>query len=344
MSLRRQKVFSLALQGGGSHGAFTWGVLDRLLEDPRLEIEGISGASAGAMNAVMLAAGLADGGREGARQRLAEFWERIGEEGRFTPFQPGLLDLLDGRQGMDWSPGYQFARALGRTLSPYQLNPLDRNPLREIVTALVDFERLRRSSPLKLYLATTHVPTGQLRVFRTEEVSAEVVLASACLPSIQQAVTIDGEPYWDGGYTANPPIFPLLYGCDHPDIVAVLLTPLVRSGTPSSVEAIREREAELTFSTAFLGEMRAIAQAQERLRRRLFALGDLERRLKRLKFHLIQADHVLGPLSHSSKLNTRREFLTMLRAEGRACADRWLEEHFTRIAIGSSVDLNALFD
>jgi NTE family protein len=341
MILHRTKVISLALQGGGSHGAFTWGVLDRLLEEPRLQIEGISGASAGAMNAVMVAAGLAEGGPEGARTLLASFWELIGQHGRRMPWQPSLFDLLDGRQGLDWSPGYQLSRAMARVMSPYQLNPLDRNPLRDIVSGLVDFPRLRRARPVKLFLATTHVTTGQLRVFGTEEASADVLLASACLPSIHRAVTIDGEPYWDGGYTGNPPIFPLLYGCDRPDILAVLLSPLTRPEVPSTAEAIREREVELAFSAAFLREMRAIAQAQEQLR--WLVLGRLERRLKRLNFHLVHADDVLGSLRHSSKVNTRIEFLTLLRDEGRACADRWLKQHFASVGTRSSVDLSALF-
>jgi NTE family protein len=341
MILQRTKVVSLALQGGGSHGAFTWGVLDRLLEEPRLEIEGISGASAGAMNAVMVAAGLAQGGAEGARAMLANFWQRIGEQSRLTLFQPSLLDLLDGRQGLDWSPGYQLSRVMGRVLSPYQTNPLDRNPLRDIISGLVDFEGLRRACPVKLFIATTQVKTGKLRVFAAEETSAEVLLASACLPSIHHAVTIEGEPYWDGGYTGNPPIFPLLYGCDHPDILAVLLSPLVRPEIPSSVEAIREREVELAFSTTFLREMRAIAQAQKQLG--WFAVGRLERRLKRLNFHLVHGEDLLGGLRHSSKVNTRTEFLTMLRDEGRAHADRWLEQHFESIGTRSSVNLAELF-
>ena len=343
MKRQTEKVLSLALQGGGAHGAFTWGVLDRLLEEERIRIQGISGTSAGAMNAVMLAHGLTGGGPDAARRALAEFWEQVSTAGRLSPVQPTLLDALAEKHGLEWSPGFRASEALSRVLSPYDVNPLNLNPLKEILLALVDFDRLQRDCSLQVFIAATQVRTGMLRIFQTAELTVEVLLASACLPRLHQAVEIEGEAYWDGGYTANPPLFPLIWHCRHRDIVMVLLGPLQRRAVPRSASDIRSRESELMFMAAFLREIGAIARAKEELGKELFTLGRLERRLKRANIHLIEAEDLLSGLSPSSRLNTRLDFLTMLRDHGRAQTERWLKANFSRLGAGSSVNLDDLF-
>jgi NTE family protein len=345
MRLRRKRIVNLALQGGGSHGAFTWGVLDRLLEDERLAVEGISGASAGAMNAVVLAHGLTRGGPDEARRALAEFWGRVAEEARSGPLAlgQGLVDLLLRRHGLEWSPGLKGYLVLSQMVAPAQLNPLNINPLREIVLSLIDFERLRRDCPIKLFIAATQVRTGKIKVFRNPELSADVVLASACVPSIFPPVEVDGDLYWDGAYTGNPPVFPLLYHCRHRDVIIVLLSPLERPTPPVTASEIRQREAEIMFDAAFLREMHAITRAKERLATRWLTLGRLERTLERKNFHVIAAQDLMASLSPSTKLQTSSDFLTMLRDRGRADAEEWLQAHFATLGARSSVNLGELF-
>jgi NTE family protein len=321
-SASRIKTVSLALQGGGSHGAFTWGVLDRLLEDERIEFEAISGASAGAVNAIVLADGLTRGGRDGARQALAELWNAVASYA--TPTSNGFSSLAHY-----WSP--------------YQLNPLNLNPLRDIIVELVDFERIRSSCKVKLFIAATQVRTAKLRLFRNDELSLEALLASACLPSLHQAVEIDGEPYWDGALSANPAIFPLFYDCESPDVIVVLLHPLRRSELPISSAGISSRMTELSFSAPFLREMRAIALAKDYVEKSHFPYTGLERRLARMNFHLIQAEELMTQLSVESKLDSRSSFLTMLRDHGRAHGEVWLRNNFDLIGERSSIDLHELF-
>lgn len=343
MLRHRARVVNLALQGGGSHGAFTWGVLDRLLEEPGLRFEGVTGTSAGAMNAACLASGLARGGAGEARATLARFWTGLGERTRLSPLQPGVLDQLRGGEALDHSPAYGTLEQLTRYWSPYEFNPLKLDPLRDLVEAVVDFEAVRSRSPVELFIAATQVQTGKIRVFRSRELSAEVLLASACLPSLHHAVEVDGEPYWDGAYSGNPPIYPLIHQCRSSDVVVVLLSPLRREETPLTAEAIRHRSAELGFNAAFLREMRAIADARDRYARGVLTLGHLERRLQRMKFHLIAAHELMEGLSHSSKLNTQTSFLERLRDAGRDAAAAWLQAHTGAIGRRSTVDLAALF-
>lgn len=343
--LRRRpaKPINLALQGGGSHGAFTWGVLDRLLEDGRIELEGISGTSAGAMNAVVLAHGLATGGREGAREALSTFWESIASRVPFDPLQSGFMGQTGLTQGSGLPPVLKAMMGLTRFLSPYQLNPFDVNPLREIVQGTIDFERLRAECGLKLFIAATQVRTGKVRLFRTGELTAEAVLASACLPSLHHGIEIDGELYWDGGYSANPAIYPLFYHCRSPDVVIVLLHPLRLPHTPGTAAEIWNRVTELGFSATFLREMRMIAQAKTHVERSLFSIGRLERRLRHMKFHMVEAEELMSQLSPESKLSAHLPFITMLRDQGRARADAWLAQNVGRIGARSSVDLTELF-
>jgi NTE family protein len=334
MSIHR---INLALQGGGALGAITWGVLDRLLEEPDIAFEGISGASAGAMNAAALAHGWAEGGAAGARRALAAFWTAIGDASYAVqlPFTPGLP------AGFAHSPT-TFLLGLTRFFSPQEINPFDINPLRAIVKRLFDFERLRRASPVRLFVAATHVRRGSLRVFTERELTAEHLLASACLPTLHHPVVIDGEDYWDGGYTGNPPIYPLVYDCAAADLLLVMLLPRERAETPSSVESIRARVTEISFNAAFLREMRGLALARERAMRGWWPLG-LERRLRALKFHVIDTEDLVGGLSGAKAMDTSLGFLQQLRDEGRARADAWLSQHGRSIGRRSSADIAGLF-
>jgi NTE family protein len=340
---RKGRTVNLALQGGGSHGAFTWGVLDRLLEDGRIGIEGISGTSAGAMNAVVLAHGLTTGGREGAREALAKFWESIASRVPFDPLQSGFMGQAGLTQDSGLPPVLKAMMGLTRFLSPYQLNPFDVNPLRDVVAGAIDFERLRAECGIKLFIAATHVRTGKVRLFRTGELTADAVLASACLPSLHHGIEIEGELYWDGGYSANPAIYPLFYHCRSPDVVIVLLHPLRLPQDPRTAAEIWNRVTELGFSATFLREMRMLAQAKEHVERTLFSIGRLERRLRHMKFHLVEAEELMSQLSSESKLSAHWPFISMLRDQGRARAEAWLGENFRSIGSRSSADLSELF-
>ena len=336
MGSRKRKVINLALQGGGAHGAFTWGVLDRLLEDERLTIEGISATSSGAINAVALAYGLTLDGNDGARRVLADLWGRVGIT------VPGYAATSNVHR-IDRTLALEGALALSRIFSPYELNPLNLDPLREIVTKLIDFERLRTACPLKLYIAATQVRTGKLRLFETKEISPQALLASACLPSLHHAIEIDGEPYWDGGYAGNPALYPLFYNCDSRDMVVVLLHPLSRPSVPTSASSIHHRTTELSFGTTFLREMRSIAHAKGQVNDHLWSLGRLERRLRRLNVHLIGPDQALAEQDSTSKLDNQAAFLDWLRDRGRMQANAWLNDNFDSLSRRSSANLTSLF-
>ena len=333
------RTVNLALQGGGAHGAFTWGVLDALLEDGRLDFEGISGTSAGAMNAVVLAHGLLQGGRDGAREALAGFWQAVATS---APFDLAGVGATNGENG-NLAPGVKAVLRWARHFAPHELNPFDVNPLRDIVAARIDFERLRAACPLKLFIAATHANTGKLRIFETRELTAEALLASACLPAMHRAVEIDGEPYWDGGYSANPAVFPLIYDCAAHDILLVLLSPLLHGETPHTADAIRDRALDLAFSATFLREMRMYAHAREFAGRTLIPVGRLERRYRRMNFHLVEAEELMSQLASETKLATSLPFLEMLRDQGRARTHAWLDASHANVGRRSSVDIAALF-
>ena len=331
---------ALALQGGGAHGAYTWGVLDRLLE-AGVPIEGISGTSAGAMNAVALAEGWTTGGAEGARAALDRFWTAVGDS---VPFHLELLQSLSPSGDGSLPSPMNMMLGLARVFSPYQLNPFELNPLRDVVRAQFDFERIRRACPLKLFIAATAVRTGKVRLFRTAELGEAALLASACLPTLHHAVEIDGEHYWDGGFTANPAIYPLLYECDTPDLLMVLLNPLQHEQAPRSAEDIAARSMELGFSTTFLREMRMIAHARQFIaeRPRWSPIGRLERKLLRERFHLIDAPE-LGDAGSASKLDATASALLRLRELGRARAETWLQAHADEVGRRETIDVGALF-
>ena len=331
-----RKPVNIALQGGGSHGAFTWGVLDRLLEDGRLEFSAISGTSAGAMNAVAFADGWARGGADGAREKLAGFWRAVGRTGRFSPVQRMPWDMLWGNWSVENSPGYLWFDAFSRLLSPYTANPFNHNPLRDVVRAEIDFERVRRGVGPKLFVSATNVETGQLRVFETGEMNLDVVMASACLPQIFQAVEIDGVPYWDGGYGGNPALYPFFYATPTEDVLLVQINPVIREGAPRSAREIQNRIDEITFNAAMLREFRAIAFVND-----LIDSGRIDREhYRQIRMHRIDADDAFRDLSASSKVNAEWAFLEYLRDLGRTAAEDWLAENFDDVGVRASLDLS----
>jgi NTE family protein len=331
-----RKALTLALQGGGSHGAFTWGVLDRLLEDERVDIEGISGASAGAVNAVVLAHGYTAGGRDGARAALHCFWHAVAHRATYgnLPAHP-LTATMSAATG-EVPPMLSAYLGLSRYLSPQHLNPLDRNPLREVLAEQIDFERLRAECRLKLYVAATRVSTGTLKLFETQALSLEAVLASACLPFFNKAVEIDGIAYWDGGLTANPPLLPLIHHCSAHDLVAVLLQPQERAEAPVRADEIRERFTEIGLGASFYAEMQRIELAKDEASRSALPLGRLDRRFRQLNVHVIDAPALSNALSVQSKLNAHPAFVARLHQEGREAADLWLQDNFEAIGWRSS--------
>ena len=328
----------LALQGGGSHGAFTWGVLDRLLEEPWLEIDGISGTSAGAMNAAVLVDGFAKGAAAGARAALDAFWRRVSEAARFSPLRRGPLDVVLGRWTLDSSPFYVVMDLLSRLASPYDLNPLGWNPLREILAGLIDFTRLPQA-PIKLFITATNVRTGRGHVFRNNAITPDVLLASACLPTMFQAVEIDGDPYWDGGYSGNPTLTPLIRECKSHDTILVQINPVEREGTPRSAADILNRLNEVSFNGVLLKELRMIA-----LLRKVADPGGSEGALwAGMRIHRVASDMVTA-LGASSKLNAEWEFFCLLREEGRKAAEAFLQTHAADLGRRSTLDLDVLLE
>jgi NTE family protein len=328
----------LALQGGGAHGAFTWGVLDRLLEEPWLRLVGISGTSAGAMNGAVLADGHAAGGAEGARAALEAFWRRVSAAAQFSPLRRTPLDVLLGRWTLDYSPAFVAMDLASRLFSPYDLNPGGSNPLSEILGESVDFERLARA-PIRVFVTATDVRTGRGRVFSNSEITPDVLLASACLPTLFQAVEIDGGAYWDGGYSGNPTITPLVRECDAKDIILVQINPVERAGTPRTAREILNRLNEVSFNSVLLKELRMIA-----LLRQVADPGQCEGALwAGMRIHRI-ASAAMVELGYSSKLNAEWEFLWMLREEGRRAADYFLATHGEDLGRRSSLDIEVLLE
>jgi NTE family protein len=329
-------LIDLALQGGGSHGSFTWGVLDRLLEEPWLRIEAISGTSAGAMNAAVLADGWTEGGAPGARAALNAYWNRVAQAAVFSPLQRMPLDQLRGRWTLDHSPVFVGFEMMARLLSPYNLNPSGSNPLEPILHEIIDFARLARS-PIKLFITATNVRTGRGRVFRNAELSPDVLLASACLPTLFQAIEIDGEAYWDGGYSGNPTITPLIRESEAQDTILVQINPRERPGTPRSASEILNRLNEVSFNATLMKELRMIA-----LLRQVVDPGSGEgARWARMRTHRIMTE-MMANLGYSSKMIAEKAFLEMLRDEGRRAASVFLDTHADDLGHRSTADLDAL--
>ncbi len=335
MAKANRKRIKLALQGGGSHGAFTWGVLERLLADDRIEIEAVVGTSAGAMNAAVLVDGLIAGGPAEAARRLDVFWEGVGSMAAFSPAQPTPLDLMFSRGNMDFSPAWRVADVMQRQFSPYELNPANLNPLHEHIAAIVDFERLRNTPGPAMFACATNVLTGRLRVFERSEMSAAAIMASACVPLLHQAVEVDGQHYWDGGYSGNPPIFPLIYMGGAPDILIVQLNPINIPDVPRDIRAIVDRMNTLAFNASLMREMRMIRFVTD-----LIDKGDLpEGKYLRCFIHTIDAEAELAAFNASSKMNASIGFLQHLRALGAARAGAFLDAHFDAIGVRSSTDV-----
>lgn len=334
---RKTRPLGVALQGGGAHGAFTWGVLDRILEDGRFDIPAVTGTSAGSVNAVALAHGLLVGGPEGARETLEAVWTQTGKNGT-----PGAL--VSGRSE---DPSFSLIAKMGKmmtsSLSPAMINPFKLDPLRDILTDNIDFERLRSpKNRLKLKLAATNAETGRLRLFTQDEMTVDMVLASACLPQMTQAVEIDGAHYWDGGYASNPPLMPLVKaGPD--DTLMILIVPQGFEGVPKSAAEIERRETEFIFMSGFLRETDILGAATDRANEARWPfMGRLERNLRRMRWHAIDGGKVTGLLDPDSRGLAYTPFLEKLRDAGREHAEIWLTEKGNKVGRSSTIDLRTL--
>jgi len=335
---RKPVPVDLALQGGGAHGAFTWGVLDRLLEESWLSFDGISGTSAGAMNAAVMASGHTHGGADGAKAALETFWKSVSEASKFSPIRRGPLEMLTGKWTLENSPMYMAVEMMSRVFSPYDLNPTNVHPLRDILAETVDFECLAES-PIRLFITATNVRTGSGRVFRNAEITPDVLLASGCLPTMFQAVEIDGEHYWDGGYVGNPTITPLVRECRSHDTILVQINPIERPGVPKSARDILNRLNEVAFNSPLLKELRMIA-----LLHKAADAGTGEGRMwAQMRIHRIATDRVTE-LDSTSKLITEWPFLCALRDEGRRTARLFLDAHADSLGQQSTLDLDALLE
>ncbi len=338
--MKSTKMINLALQGGGSHGAYTWGVLDRLLEDGQIGVEAISGTSAGAMNAVVMADGLVAGGIDGARQALKDFWESVSRAARNSPIQRSPINMFMGDWSLDNSPSYVWSDLLSRVVSPYEMNPLNINPLRDLLTEQVDFDRVHTCDSVKLFVSATNVHTGRVRVFTDGEISVDAVMASACLPFLFQAVEIDGVPYWDGGYMGNPVLFPFFNACASSDVLLVQINPIERRETPRTAREILNRVNEITFNSSLMKEFRAIDFVS-----RLVEDGKLDpAHYKQVLLHEIDAGDEMRRLAASSKVNAEWQFLMHLHDLGRAAASGWLDTCYAEVGVRSTVDVHSLFE
>ena len=334
---REPVLVDLALQGGGAHGAYTWGVLDRLLEETWLSFDGISGTSAGAMNAVVMAHGLEEGGPQGARMALEGFWKRVADAALLSPFRRGPLEILTGKWTLDYSPAFVAADIAARLYSPYTMNIGGGNPLQKVLEECVDFSRLAKAKT-KLFVTATNVHTGRGRVFRNAEMTPDVLLASACLPTMFQAVEIDGEPYWDGGFTGNPTITPLIRECESVDTILISINPIERPGTPRTAMEIQNRLNEISFNSPLIKELRMAA-----LLRQVADPGTGEGAVwARMRIHRVAGEDIMLQLGYSSKLLAEWAFFQMLRDEGRRAAEVFLETHGADIGVRSTLNIDHL--
>lgn len=334
------KRINLALQGGGSHGAFTWGVLDHLLEDGRLAVEGISGTSAGAVNAVMLADGLRRGGAAEARKRLGDFWKAASLGGDLPPVQRAVLNRLFSLLPGEDSPTLDWLTAWSRYLSPYDVNPLNINPLKDLIERFVDFDGLRTDAR-RIFIAATNVQTGRLHIFPHEKISAEAVMASACLPAVFRAVEIDGVSYWDGGYLGNPVIYPFFRSTESEDILIVQINPLMRKKVPTSTREIMGRVNEITFNSSLMAELRAIEFVTRMIDQGRLPHGTGPDEYRRIRVHRIVLEGLGERFSSAHRLRNDYESFELLRKLGQRAARRFLDAHFNDIGVRASIDLKA---
>lgn len=335
---RTPVLVDLALQGGGAHGAYTWGVLDRLLEEPWLEYDGISGTSAGAMNAVVMAYGLVKGGRHQAQIELENFWTKVAEAATLSPFRRGPLEILTGRWTLDYSPAFVAMDIASRLFSPYDLNVHGGNPLHDVLTACVDFDLLTKPAAPRLFVTATNVRTGRGRIFRNAEMTPEVLLASACLPTMFQAVEIDGEHYWDGGFAGNPTITPLVRECASEDTILISINPVERPGVPRTAMEIQNRLNEISFNSPLLKELRMAS-----LLRQVADPGTGEGAVwAKMRIHRVAGEEIMLQLGYSSKLLAEWPFFCMLRDEGRKAAEKFLRTFGDDIGVRSTLNIDMM--
>lgn len=346
MAKKVRKRLNIALQGGGAHGAFGWGVLDALAEDGRIEIDGISATSAGAMNASVYAYGKMMGGAEGAREALHNFWFDISAAGSlFSPVKSNPIEsMLCEAENMGRNFSFAWFEGFTRVFSPYEFNPLNVNPLKDVLHAHVDFEALNRCECAQLFICATNVRTNKIKIFRNEEVTADAVLASACLPMLFQAVEIDGEAYWDGGYVGNPALYPLVYHTETDDILIVHINPIERDEIPTRADEIANRVNEISFNSSLLRELRTF-DLVKRLVEEKWIKPEYRNHFKfnRLCMHSIRADEAMKDFSVASKFSPDWDFLCGLRDRGREAAQDWLKAHFKDVGKRSSFDLRSEF-
>jgi NTE family protein len=339
MTKLKEKKVAIALQGGGAHGAFTWGVLDRLLEEEAIVAEAMCGTSAGAVNAVTCAYGLHIGGPAKAKELLEILWKKIALSGSFL-FKPGPFDKAYSNGDIYNSPGYMMFNAITQVFSPYNFNPFNYNPLRDILSELIDFEELHMYNKKKLFVCATNVKTNRAKIFTNQEITVDAVLASACLPFLFQAVEIDGEYYWDGGYMGNPPIFPLIDNTDVHDIVLVKINSIIINSVPTTARDIADRVNEISFNSSLINEMRMIHYRNELIRK---GIMKQEQNNREIFIHTISGYDALSQLSYSSKMNTSWEFLTELKEKGREIADRWIRTDYNEVGLKSTFDVEEHF-
>lgn len=333
-----KKKIAIALQGGGSHGAFTWGILERLLEENLLDIRGLCGTSAGAMNAAMVAYGLHTGGSEGAIRMLEKFWRKVSHASLFSPMQPTWFDHAGHPADWMFSWGFHWFNFMTQTFSPYQFNPHDINPLRDILLDLIDFEELRKSET-RLFVCATNVKTCKPKVFQLHEMTVDALLASACLPQLYKAVEVNGAYYWDGGFMGNPPIYPLIDHTDSNDILLLKVNPVTIEEVPTTVSEIQDRINDISFNSSLMAEMRMVY-----FKEKIFKMGiNLRGRLRKIHFHEISADHAMKDFSLASKFNASWTFLQTLRNLGRQSANQWIESHYKQVDKESSIDIRRVF-
>jgi NTE family protein len=334
------KNVAIALQGGGAHGAFTWGVLDRLLEEENLVADAMCGTSAGAVNAVTCAFGMHTGGPARAKELLEELWRKISVSGGFL-FKPSMWDKYMGSGDIYNSPGYMWFNTMSQFLSPYNFNPFNYNPLRDILTDLIDFKELQSYTNKKLFICATNVKTNRARIFNNKEITVDAVLASACLPFIFQAVEIEGEYYWDGGYMGNPPIFPLITNTTVKDIVLIKINSININSVPTTARDISDRVNEISFNSSLINEMKLIHYRNELLRNGILKVDNQINR--EIYIHTISGYDVLGQLNYSSKMNTSWDFLVQLKEKGRETASKWIENEFRKVGTQSTFDVEEHF-
>ncbi len=330
---------SLALQGGGAHGAFGWGVLDRLLEEEDIRLEAITATSAGAMNGAVLLYGLISGGRETAKELLQTFWQKISTAASMLPLQPTMIDRFMGTTNVSYSPTFMWMDMMTRMFSPNQYNLLDLNPLRDIVEEIVDFEVIRSNKDYQLFVNATNVRTGKIKLFETQEITIDMVMASACLPFLFKTVHIDGEPYWDGGYSGNPAIYPLFYHCAGNDVLIVQINPLTVEEVPMTAVEILDRVNEISFNTTLMREMRAIHFVKKLLAEHSIS----DKRYKDMRVHLVEAEQLMNDMGTASKLNADWGFLQHLHDIGYQAMEDWLAEHKDSLGKHSTIPIEEVY-